>query len=199
VHLNIQNATINITPALLEGLQVGGCDITTGPAAGAASGEHPVPPAIGEYWPGQGGFYAGSWPAMPHLKLPARHLVFSEEEAKLAYGGYGQDEPLAGARLDGRANTSALIASSHEHPAAQWAADFRKDGHTDFHLPCQADLFLAALMAPHRFEKEGWYLSSTQNSRNLAFVQDFQDGHSRWDFKGFEFRVRAVRWIHFNA
>jgi hypothetical protein len=203
VHLTIQNATIHITPALAAGALLQADEIIAGTAATATASSAPAstltPPAPGEYWAGQGGFYAGTWPAMPHLGLPARHLVFSEEETKLAFGGYGEDEPDAASRVDGRANTAALVASSVDHPAAQWAADFRKDGHTDFHLPSQADLFMASLTAPARFEKEGWYLSSSQGSRISAFVQYFEDGGSYWGGKGLEFRVRAVRWIHFNA
>jgi hypothetical protein len=205
VNLNIQNATIHLTQGMFDGMLLGAALAKTGSAttpssAGRDDGNDPiVPPALGEYWAGQGGFYAGTWPAMPHLKLQARHLVFSEEETKLAYGSHGEDEPTAASRVDGRANTAALLDGPFDHPAAQWAADFRKDGHTDFHLPSQADLFLAALMAPHRFEKDGWYLSSTQYSRGGAFVQDFEYGLSTWNSKDAEFRVRAVRWIHFNA
>jgi hypothetical protein len=70
--------------------------------------------------------------------------------------------------------------------------------HDDWHLPSQAELFLASLYAPQVFEKEGWYWSSTQGSRGSAFVQDFEHGGSYWGGKGNEYRVRAVRWIPLN-
>jgi hypothetical protein len=202
VKLNIQNATIHITQGMFDGMILATArkPYAAAPTAARDNADDPiVPPALGEYWAGQGGFYAGTWPAIPHLNLQARHLVFSEEETKLTYGSLGEDEPGASSRVDGRANTAALLDGPFDHPAAQWAADFRKDDQTDFHLPSQADLFLASLMAPHRFEKDGWYLSSTQSSRNSAFVQGFEYGISHWGFKVTEFRVRAVRWIHFNA
>lgn len=160
------------------------------------------PPALGAYWPGQGGIYCGTQPAMHGL--PARHLIFGTTDApeRLTWGDYGTLVPGADSRLDGRANTAALLAhkgTGKSHPAAEWAAAYSADGHTDFHLPSQADLFLASLACPKQFNQDSWYWSSTQFSRYGAFVQVFEVGYSFWYFKDVGFLVRAVRWIPTSA
>lgn len=157
-----------------------------------------TPPAFGEYWPGQGGIYCGTMPAMHGL--PARHLIFAKgADQKLAYGGYGIDVPGAASRIDGPANTAALLAdktaNGNAYPAAEYCAAYSADGHSDFHYPSQACLFMASLCAPQSFNKDGWYSSSTQDSGNGAFVQDFEYGGSGWSYKDYEFRVRPLRWI----
>lgn len=157
------------------------------------------PPALGAYWPGQGGIYCGTLPAMHGL--PARHLIFGTTDApkRLTWGEYGTEVPGASGRLDGRANTAALLAHKATHgssfPAAEWAAAYTADGHTDFHLPSQADLFMASLACPQLFTQAGWYWSSTQGGRHDAFVQDFEDGGSYWYVKGSGHVARPARWI----
>ena len=159
-----------------------------------------TPPAPGEYWPGQGGIYCGVLPAVGDR--PAQHLVFSVAETQLTWGPYGEEFPGAKSRHDGRANTAALVAAhdsgperSPKFPAAKWASEHTADGHQDFHLPSQAELFMASLHAPQVFNKEGWYWSSTQLSADDAFEQGFEYGGSLWGGKDSERRVRAVRWI----
>lgn len=157
-----------------------------------------TPPAVGEYWPGQGGIYVGTLPAFDGL--PARHMIASAIEApnRLTWGPY-DDVPGATSRTNGQANTAAILAhaasTGQKFPAAAWAHAHTADGHTDFHLPSQAELFLASLYAPQVFGKESWYWTSTQHSRSSAFVQDFEHGGSNWSFKVGGYRVRAVRWI----
>lgn len=170
----------------------------------AASSAPPdtTPPAFGEYWPGQGGVYGGILPAFDGL--PARHLIFSGADAPedLTWGPYGKAIEGAISRTDGRANTVALLAAKATQglafPAAEWAAQYSADGHTDFHLPSQAELFMASLYAPQVFDKRPWYWSSTQDSPYDAFAQDFEYGNSHWHGKDSGWRVRAVRWIPFN-
>jgi hypothetical protein len=58
---------------------------------------------------------------------------------------------------------------------------------------------MAHICAPQLFSKDGWYWTSTQYSSDSAFVQDFEYGYSYWDFKGYERRVRAFRWVHLSA
>lgn len=168
------------------------------PAADTSGSNTVTPPAFGEYWPGQGGIYGGIMPAMDGH--PARHLVFSSEAPeRLIWGPYGTEVIGAGSRSDGRANTAAILAHQAAKggwpPAAQWAAAFTADGHNDFHLPSQAELFMASLYAPKAFNQNSWHWSSTQTSSGNAFVQDFEDGSSLWFFKDYACRVRAVRWI----
>lgn len=157
----------------------------------------PQPPELGQVWPGQGGIYVGILPAIGNR--PAMHLIAGPECAdRLKWGPY-EDETPATSRHDGRANTQALVASRDKYPAAWWCSNQQVDGHADWHLPSQAELFMALLYAPQAFEKESWYWSSTQDSRTYAFVQDFAYGYSGWRAKGLELRVRAFRWIHLNA
>lgn len=172
------------------------------PADTETSGSSNTPPAAGEYWPGQGGIYGGILPAFDGL--PARHMIFSAADApeQLTWGPYGNKVDCASSRTNGRANTATLLALPTDeasegptYPAAAWAAAYTADGHTDFHLPSQAELFMASLYAPRAFEQDDWYWSSTQDSAYHAFVQDFESGLSDWSFKGNVYRVRAVRWI----
>jgi hypothetical protein len=126
-------------------------------------------------------------------------MVASDAETSVQWGPR-TDVQGARSRHDGRANTAAL--AGDDFPAAQWCRDHRADGHDDFHLPSQLEMFLASIYAPQVFEKEGWYWTSTQLSSHGAFIQDFEFGDSLWYFKDYVYRVRAVRWIqlqHFDA
>ncbi|WP_372826498.1 DUF1566 domain-containing protein [Polaromonas sp.] len=171
-------------------------DTASAPAAtNPAEADANTPPAHGEYWPGQGGIYIYTMAAS--LGLPARHLIAAAADADnqdLIYGPY-IDVPGATSQLNGPANTDALIAAGDDHTAAAWARSYTADGHIDFHLPSRVDLLMAYAHTPKHFNTEGWYLSSTQTSRNGAFVQDFADGYSGWLLKDLERRVRAFRWI----
>jgi len=169
-------------------------ETATLPAAEATT----TPPAPGEYWPGQGGIYAGILPAIGDQ--PAQHLVFGDEHPKqLTWGPYGHKVTDANSRINGRANTAALLAdksiSGKAYPAAEAAAAYSADGHSDFHLPSQAELFMASLHAPKAFSQAGWFWSSTQDSSCLVFNQDFEFGSSNWGSKDNTCRVRPVRWI----
>ena len=159
-----------------------------------------TPPTPGEYWTGQGGIYAGILPAIGDQ--PAQHLVFGTEHPKqLTWGPYGHKVTDANSRINGRANTAALLAdkaiTGHAYPAAECAAGYSADGHSDFHLPSQAELFMASLHAPKAFSQAGWYWSSTQHSSTNAFIQDFENGFSisGWDYEDDTYRVRPVRRI----
>lgn len=156
-----------------------------------------TPPAIGQHWTGQGGVYMGTMPAIGDL--PARHLIFgAESPQRLAWGPYDTLVDGANSRTDGRTNTAAILAHKAAHggefPAAEWAAAYTADGHADFHLPSQADLFFASLQPDDPFAKK-WHWSSTQDGSYGAFYQSFEDGRSGWFNEGLELLVRPVRWI----
>jgi hypothetical protein len=203
MELNIARATININtaqdiPGTLEfafGVTSGGTG--GGSDRGAGRDSPQITPPLGQVWPGQGGIYVATVPAM--LGLPARHLIASSEETKLRFGPTSRDIAGAKSHGDGIANTLALLADAEKHPAARWCADYRADGHSDFHLPSRFDLLMAFLQAREAFNEDGWYWSSTQFSRASAFVQGFAYGLSGWDGKDDEHRVRAFRWIHLDA
>ncbi len=196
MQIHIAHATIHLNdPQAITG-QLMELSSTTHCTAESASTAL-TPPAHGEIWQGQGGRYICTLP--PLFDAPARHLVAGEGEAEdLAYGP-AMNVPGACSHFNGPANTAALLATDKDHPAAQWAAAYTADGHTDFFLPARLDLLMAHICAPQLFKKAGWYFSSTQDSRDDAFVQDFENGDSDCTSKGDEHRVRAFRWVHLNA
>jgi hypothetical protein len=148
-------------------------------------------PRIGEYWEGQGGIYAGIMPGEDGQR--DYHLIVSVDEGvELEWGGYGSSVEGAGSRYDGAANTKALLASSHDHPAAEWAGKYTKDGHIDFHLPAQRELNLCYATIPGKFAPD-WYWTSTQSSAHGAWGQYFDDGNQFFAYKSYAGRARAVR------
>lgn len=147
-----------------------------------------TPPAIGEYWPGQGGIYAG----IRQYAEGLCHVIFAAQDAgKHAYGEHGT-EVEATSRTDGSLNTFVLTSRNGSHPAAGAAFGFTCDGHSDFYLPSIAELSHAWANIPEHFETE-WYWSSSQRSAYIAFSMDFGDGYQGSYGKGFELRVRPVR------
>lgn len=195
MQLHIEHATIHLTmPPGTPGQLMDFSNIVHGTAhAPELDGTALTPPAHGEYWSGQGGRFICTLPAL--LGVPARHLVVGDSETDDTVFGPSLDVPLAVSQLDGPANTAALLATGQNHPAAQWAAAYTADGHTDFFLPSRLDLVMAHICAPQLFQKSGWYWTSTQTSRHSAFVQDFEGGDSGWGDKDIGHRVRAFRRI----
>lgn len=154
-----------------------------------------APPAIGAYWHGEGGIYAGL--VRGEKGTPDYHLIvpiapYGQVE-EITWGAAGEKETGADSNLDGISNTQALCDSQHDHPAAQWAAALEIDDHRDFYLPARHELRLCYLNVPELFSTEGWYLSSTQYSPNLAWVQDFVAGTQYVGHKGVARRAVAVR------
>ena len=153
-----------------------------------------TPPAPGQPWPGHGGIYICTLPAQ--FGLPARHLVVGTNEAEdLTWGPYGEEAPGATSQTDGRANTAALTTRGTGHPAAVWASQYTEDGHTDYYLPSRIELLMCYLHAPQVFKTSGWYWSSSQSSRTIAWGQVFEYGDSLASLKDDEFRARPVRSI----
>lgn len=151
-------------------------------------------PNIGEYWPGQGGVYAGMMRGQDgqpdyHLIVPTDPVANVQE---IAWGGYDHDEPDAKSDFDGLANTRSLCESERDHPAAKWAAGLVIDGHADFYLPARRELSLCYANVPELFDKE-WHWSSTQYSRDLAYGQTFEAGTQTNGDKYDTLRARAVR------
>ncbi len=80
-------------------------------------------------------------------------------------------------------------------PAGIKVRELAIDGHSDYYLPALGELNSAAANVPELFNTDGWYWTSTQGSRDYAFVQGFEHGSSDWTYKGGEHRVRAFRRI----
>ncbi|MBK3446041.1 Lcl C-terminal domain-containing protein [Pseudomonas lactis] len=148
------------------------------------------PPALGEYWPGQGGIYAG----VRQYPEGLCHVIFAATDVgKHTYGEYGT-EVDAVSRHDGRENTAILVSRDGSHPAADAAYAFTCDGHSDFYLPSIGELNHAWQYIPESFEGE-WYISSTQRSADTAYGMDFVDGWLDNLVKGNERLARPVRRI----
>lgn len=149
-------------------------------------------PAIGTYWEGQGGVYAGVMrgeDGMPdyHLIVPTAAAVLG---VKLAWGGHGTESSDCGLRRDGMANNIALMEG--DHPAAQFCANLEVEGHSDLYLPAISELALCMANVPELFEKE-WHWSSSQRSAYGAFTMYFAAGSQFSTAKSLELRVRPVR------
>ena len=153
-------------------------------------------PALGSIIPGQGGYFAAilRGPVIDGAEQPPYALIVSDAsvgEVQAEWGQYGKDIPGTSSRTDGKANTDAMALA--ECPAALKVRGMTIDGHSDWYLPALGELNSAAANMPELFNTEGWYWTSTQLSRNYAFVQDFEDGLSYWGLKGYERRARAFR------
>ncbi|WP_053183590.1 DUF1566 domain-containing protein [Pseudomonas thivervalensis] len=157
------------------------------PVANVAPAAPSTIPALGEYWPGQGGINAGFVAACGDV--PAHYLILGDKDlGEFKWGRY-REESAATSKWDGKANTDALIAAG-DHPAAEAARAYTADGHADFDLPAAAQLYQVWV---HGLITEGVYWSSSQRSAYYAFFMYFVDGFQDILDKLSELRVRPVR------
>ncbi|WP_159918021.1 DUF1566 domain-containing protein [Pantoea sp. 18069] len=143
-------------------------------------------PAIGEYWPGQGGIYAGDFRTGDGTVYGL--IVATEEDVGRARWAPDGERDLSD--WDGLANTAAL---RKDCPAAKLAADYVRDEHTDFYLPARRELQLAAANVPDKFGDDSYYWTSTSRGEYYAWAVDFEDGDTLSRNRHFEFRVRPFR------
>ncbi|QEY15493.1 DUF1566 domain-containing protein [Cellvibrio sp. KY-GH-1] len=168
------------------------------------------PPRIGDYWSGQGGYYAGimrdgsrQW----HLILAVdavdvtalgdqcKKIIPSVEiEIKGEWGKSNSQIPGEFSRRDGKNNTRLILAADPENKIASHISSLLIGGHKDYYWPseCENNLLFANL--PEHLKPE-WHWSSTQFSANRAWNQGFEDGHQDVDSKGCRYAARAVRRI----
>lgn len=147
------------------------------------------PPAIGEYWQGQGGIYGG---IMQDEDGVLRHKIFAATDiGRFAWGQRGT-ETGATSKINGVLNTTTLRDAEGSFPAAEAASEYTADGHHDFVLPSIAELFHAYNHMPASFAKEA-YWSSSQYSAYTAFFMAFEGGWLYHDGKVSERLVRPVR------
>lgn len=161
---------------------------------GNATDQVPIDiPPIGAVWPGQGGRNCGLMRGIDGG--PNYWLILAEgagSTAELEWGGYDEDDSGASSQHDGLANTKALIASKHNHPAAEFAGTARFEGKDDWYLPAIRECRLLSANVPELFES-GYHWSSTQYSRYGAWMQLFVVGDQSGAVKDSERRVRLVR------
>ena len=159
-------------------------------------------PAFGTFITGQGGHLSAIMRGhtIDGIEQPPYALLVSSQAAgeveACEWGTYGKEIEGTSSRTNGQANTAAMLAA--ECPAAVKVAAIEIEGHKDWFLPSLGQLNAAAANVPELFSKDGYYWTSTQHSRNLAFVQDFEDGYSGWDGKDYQHRVRAFRAIQLD-
>jgi hypothetical protein len=148
-------------------------------------------PAIGEYWPGEGGLNGGFVPARGDV--PAHYLIFAAKDVgEHEWGGRGTE--LKGlSKTDGHTNTEVLCSGDDKHPAANACAEYQADGHHDFYLPAAAELYQGWLNCPEVFAQDCYYWSSSQRSANSAFFMLFVGGNQSSYYKDGDLRVRPVR------
>lgn len=146
-------------------------------------------PAIGDYWPSQGGFYAGDMRGDDGVVygLIVADCGEAQDVGSTKWGPEGEHDL---SQWDGLANTRSLGA---QYPAAKLAAGHTADEHQDFYLPARRELQLAAANVPHLFGTADWYWSSTPRFEGYTWAVDFEDGNTFHNSRRFEFRVRPVR------
>jgi len=186
IHLSVPGFGAALLSALAEFGSAPEAEITTAPTG------KPVPPAIGDYWAGQGGIYAGL--VRGRDGASDYHLVLATDPKSVftqrSIGTYGTDVNGATSDHDGAANTQAYAEAGSDLCKEILALEI--DGHTDFYLPSRVEARLLWCNLPEQFEKE-WYLTSTQYSSGDAWGQYFDYGGQGTDDKKFEARARAVR------
>ncbi|USW94992.1 DUF1566 domain-containing protein [Pseudomonas proteolytica] len=192
--IQIKNLHISVSTFLPEQLAASasflelGAFMPAAPATPACSAL--TPPAIGDYWPGQGGLYGG----LRHYPEGLCHIIFAANDVgRHAYGEHGTSVE-ATSNIDGRENTAVLVNRDGSHPAADAAYAYTCDGHNDFYLPASGELHHGYLYLPESFEK-ALYISSTQRSAYYAYSMDFEDGRLNTSVKLNERLARPVRRI----
>ena len=162
---------------------------TIGRSETAAPAEPNGKPQIGDYWPSQGGFYAGD---MRGDDGTVYGLIVSDCDVAKDVGtaAWGPESEHELSEWDGLDNTQKL---GTDHPAAKLAAAHTSEQHNDFYLPARRELQLACATVPHLFGGDGWYWSSTPRSEDYAWAVDFENGYTSYCNRRHEFRVRPVR------
>jgi hypothetical protein len=122
-----------------------------------------IPPKIGEYWPGQGGIYAG-----------VARGCYGERDYHLILSTEAPEEEFAW------------------HAALDRAKSVSADGHSDFTVPTRFESALLYANLQDQFNTDYWHWTSTQFSEDNAWVQDFYSGN-QGSSKVYERRCRFVR------
>jgi hypothetical protein len=150
-----------------------------------------TPPRIGQYWEGQGGFYAGTLRDGDTL----RHIILADApEITAAWGADDKLIPGEFSRYNGQHNTSLIRAADCNNIVANFVYSLTVDGHSDFYWGAEYENQLISMNLPDQVSKK-YHWSSTQYSAYSAWVQDFEDGDTYIGYKVSKRAVRAVRSI----
>ncbi|MUF08258.1 DUF1566 domain-containing protein [Pseudomonas sp. CCM 7893] len=145
-------------------------------------------PELGSYWVGQGGIYAG----IRHYPDGPYHLIVSSDELGDFAWGSTRTRTTASSRINGVLNTTTLLETEGEFPAATAAGNYTADGRYDFYLPSIGELHQVWQYLPNLI-LEGTYWSSSQRSENHAFCMLFGSGYQFNYEKNSELCVRPFR------
>lgn len=119
--------------------------------AGVVAGGRPVastaipsgPPAVGAYWVGEGGWYAGR---ITYTDSRVFDLVLADKTLDLVGAIWKTTEtvtPNTQSVFDGFANTAAMaVAGLAAHPLADYCSTLSTDGHSDLYIPALDELQL---------------------------------------------------------
>ena len=186
------DATIKMPAASLAKLALASTFAVVFPqAANVAPPAPSTTPAMGEYWPGQGGINGGLVAARGDV--PAHYLIIAAKDAgSFEWGPRSTDLPGT-SKTDGKLNTELMCFDENDYPAANACAEHAADGHNDFYLPAAAELYQGWLNCPEVFAQDTWYWSSSQRSADHAFLMHFAAGYQYTSAKSNELRVRPVR------
>lgn len=168
LNVNLQSGPSTLARAFIESLlrkpdaPVGGGNPPEPEAAAPTSST--TPPKIGEYWPGQGGIYAGV--ARGRDSDCDYHLILA---------------------------TAALKEDVEWQVALDRAKGISADGHSDFSVPSRFESALLYANLQDQLDQSCWHWTSTQYSEGSAWIQHFNDGYQDYYSKSFERRSRFVR------
>lgn len=189
VHIKNLNITFMAPPPPRQSLLEPKISVSMGHAS-RSSAPSDIP-ALGAYWPGQGGLNGGLVHA--HGDVPAHYKIIAKEDVGAHAWGPRGKESGAISKTDGMANTIELCGGDDKYPAASACAEYQADGHHDFYLPACAELYHCWVNVPDLFAKDCYYWSSSQRSAHYAFFMHFADGYQINDDEDYELRVRPVR------
>ena len=105
---------------------------------------------------------------------------------------------------DGLANTYAMIVANQQtpsviaHEAANYCADYRGSGYSDWYLPSKDELHLMYINRLSLAELEltgSYYWSSTQGNATNAWCENMSNGNQLSNYKTTAYLVRPVRRI----
>jgi hypothetical protein len=162
---------------------------TQSPAQPTQAASATTPPLPGQYWPAQGGWYAGiqrsedctsGW----HLILPQGDQFVLRD---VIWGKRGQTVKGADHLFDGMVNTLAMVEAGSELAQRIRALP------GDCYLPSRFESALLYATVREQIELGDWYWTSTQYSSRNAWMQDFGLGDQDNDSKSSTARAVAVR------
>ena len=122
------------------------------------------PPAIGKYWQGQGGFYAGQMRC--NNGGPDYHLILAEGQNSTHWCELNRQYSCALSDFDGKSNTRELIEGSGLFPAAEWARRLTVESHQDFYLPAKQEMLLLFSNMPGEFPEASYWTSTVVENQS---------------------------------